>query len=101
MAVLQQGRTAAFRAIYDRSGLPKAAIPAITAAVDIWRDEAELNDTDDDIQVQKHVIDRIVHQYVSAVEKPDQGLLALLRRISSEVTRDAALMRARELSSAA
>jgi uncharacterized protein (DUF2336 family) len=101
MAVLQQGRTAAFRAIYDRSGLPKAAIPAITAAVDIWRDEAELNETDDDIQVQKLVMDRIVQQYVSAVEKPDQGLLALLRRISSEVTRDAALMRARELSSAA
>ena len=101
MAVLQQGRTAAFRAIYDRSGLPKAAIPAITAAVDIWRDEAELNETDDDIQVQKHVMDRIVEQYVSAVEKPDQGLLALLRRISSEATRDAALMRVRELSSAA
>ncbi len=101
LAVLQQGRTAAFRAIYDRSGLPKAAIPAITAAVDIWRDEAELNDTDEDIQVQKHVMDRIIDQYISATPDPNQSLLALLRRISSEVTREAALMRVREISSAA
>lgn len=101
MAVLQQGRTAAFRAIYDRSGLPNSAIPAITAAIDIWRDEAELNDTDDDIQVQKQVMDRIIDQYSRATKSPNQGLLALLRRISSEITRDAALMRAREISSAA
>jgi len=101
MAVLQQGRTAAFRAIYDRSGLPSAAIPAITAAVDIWRDEAELNDTDDDIQVQKVVMDKIIDQYTAAIDNPNQGLLALLRRISAEVTREAALMRVREISSAA
>ena len=79
MAVLQQGRTAAFRAIYDRSGLPKAAIPAITAAVDIWRDEAELNETDDDIQVQKYVMDRIVPPVCFSCRKTRPGVACLVK----------------------
>lgn len=101
VAVLQQGRTAAFRAIYDRTGLPHSAIPVITAAVDIWRDEDYLPDGQDDVQLQCRVFDRIMMQYLTAVGEPDQSLLALLRRISAEITREAALMRAREISKAA
>ncbi len=101
IAVLQQGRTAAFRAIYDRSGLPQSAIPAITAAVDIWRDEDEISAIGDESLRQCQIVERIINQYLKATPQPDQKLLALLRRISSEVARDAALLRARERSDAA
>ncbi len=101
LAVLQQGRSAAFRAIYERSSLPKSAISAITAAIDAWRDEIEAGSSEDDIDVQRRVMERVVEKYGSMNTAPDQRLLALLRRILAEVTRDAALMRARAISSAA
>ncbi len=101
IAVLQQGRTAAFRAIYDRSTLPGSAIPAITAAVDIWRDEEERMGAQTDIQQQHRVMERIIEQYAASVEKPDAQLLTLLRRIAAETAREAALERAREIRTAA
>ena len=100
-AVLQQGRTAAFRAIYDRSSLPKSAIPAITAAVDIWKDEYQADGDWDDVEAQRRIVDRIIDQYHRATDTPDEDLLALLRRISAELTREAALLRVREITAAA
>jgi uncharacterized protein (DUF2336 family) len=101
IAVLQQGRTAAFRAIYDRTGLPNLAIPVITAAVDSWRDEEYLPAGQDDVQLQCRVIEQIMQLYLASVSKPDQTLLALLRRISAETRREAALLRVREIARAA
>ncbi len=100
-AVLHQGRTAAFRAIYDRTGLPESALPAFTAAVDIWRDQPEDAAIRNDVQVRRQAIERIVAFYKASVGRHDDQLLALLQRISTEAVREAALMRAREISSAA
>lgn len=101
VAVLQQGRTAAFRAIYDRCNLPISAIPAITAAVDLWREEWVGDIAQIDAQQQKRVVEQILVQYLGATDNPDSGLVALLRRIFAEVSRDAALQHAREISAAA
>ncbi len=101
LSVLQQGRTAAFRAIYDRAGLPSSAIAAITAAVDAWLEQADTETGQQDPQTRKQIITQIVDDYSNSAEKLDETLLALLQRILAEVTHEAALLRAREFADAA
>ncbi|MEM7300331.1 MAG: DUF2336 domain-containing protein [Pseudomonadota bacterium] len=94
--ILVSGRRSAFRAAYDRTELPKDAFALFEIAVDCWR-EAYFNSTCDEGFLPKIVMDRIVTRYHKLGDEMSSPVTLMLNRLLTEINREAARQRVKEI----
>ena len=90
--IIAEGREAAFRALYGRSGLSDDALPVFTTAIAVWRDEARHAAADqetDGTRLNRKVMRRIM-SLVGEERLTNGAILALLDRLEAEYEREAA-----------
>lgn len=78
-SIIDEGRIAAFRSLYSRTGLPISAFPVFAAAINAWQRQDQSCDVIGDIL-----------SVVEADAHVDGGLVAMVGRMSVEVQQDAA-----------
>ncbi|MEP5181749.1 MAG: DUF2336 domain-containing protein [Rhizobiaceae bacterium] len=78
-AIIDDGRIAAFKSLYGRTGLPVSAYPVFVAAVEAWQEPQEL----------PQLIDQIISR-AEEHEEVDGALLSMLSQMACEANRDAA-----------
>ncbi|MGI9363577.1 MAG: DUF2336 domain-containing protein, partial [Rhizobiaceae bacterium] len=89
-SIIEEGRIAAFRSLYSRTGLPISAFPVFAAAISAWQRQDQGCDVIGDIL-----------SLVEADAHVDAGLVAMIGRMSVEVQQDAAHIDEPQLSLAA
>ncbi len=89
-AILDDPARHAFRALYDRAGLPQAAFGAFKAALEVIQ-EMGFDDTAHGYAVlRRRIVERVLERYQRAAPGELDQLLALLRRLAAEATREEA-----------
>lgn len=102
-AILERGSDHAFRALYDKAGLPAAGFPAFLSALHLAR-ELEFDGTRQDrYRFARSLIDRLllVAGADAGVDAEEGRLIVLLRRFAADAARDAARDYAEECTRAA
>jgi len=80
----------AFRAVYDKAGLPASAYPAFRAAIEALREGLLLGEPDGPSRLKRRMVERVL-EVCEAESGPDNAsLLALLRRFAVEAAREEA-----------
>lgn len=89
-AILDDPARHAFRALYERAGLPHAAFGAFKAALEVIQ-EMGLDDTAHGYAVlRRRIVERVLERYQRAAPGELDQLLSLLRRLAAEATREEA-----------
>ncbi|HEY8268690.1 MAG TPA: DUF2336 domain-containing protein [Xanthobacteraceae bacterium] len=89
-AILDDPARHAFRALYERAGLPHAAFGAFKAALEVIQ-EMGFDDTAHGYAVlRRRIVERVLERYQRAAPGELDQLLSLLRRLAAEATRDEA-----------
>jgi uncharacterized protein (DUF2336 family) len=86
--LVRGARLAGLKAVYLGTGLPQAAFAAIAAAVEVLREFAGRSEPPGNIA--QNIIDWLLAKYQGRADPDLDHLLVLLRRLASEITRDAA-----------
>jgi uncharacterized protein (DUF2336 family) len=81
---------AAFRALYDKAGLPRSAYPAFRAAVNAMREGALLGERGGAARLRRGMVERVLAACAAEQDAETAPLLALLRRFAVEAARDEA-----------
>ena len=89
-SIVDDGRVAAFKSLYGRTGLPSSAYPVFVAAIEAWRAPQEM----------PQLIGQIISR-AEADQQVDGALLAMLSQMACEVNREAAQDYSRQLMLAA
>ncbi len=96
-AILTKDRRSAFKAVYDRAGLPSAAFSVFYSAISTWRrllsSGSPINQSRLPFLVTREVLETYTGQKNSTVDE----LIVLLRRLSAEAARDSAKSKAMEI----
>jgi len=94
---VHDNRSAAFRAVYDKAGLPASTWPAFRSAIEAMREVSPFAEPGGASQLKRRMIERVL----TGCEKADIGeiepLLTLLRRFATEAARDEARRYCEEL----
>jgi len=89
-AILDDPARHAFRALYERAGLPRAAFGAFKAALEVIQ-EMGFDDTAHGYAVlRRRIVERVLERYQRAAPGELDQLLALLRRLAAEAAREEA-----------
>ncbi len=89
-SIVDDGRVAAFKSLYGRTGLPSSAYPVFVAAIEAWRVPQEMP--------------QLIGQIIARAEvdhQVDGALLAMLSQMACEANREAAQDYSRQLMLAA
>ncbi|MBX6327423.1 MAG: DUF2336 domain-containing protein [Pseudolabrys sp.] len=81
---------AAFRALYEKAGLPRTAFPAFRAAVTAMREGALLGEPGNAARLRRGMVERVLAACAAEQDGAAAPLLALLRRFAVEAARDEA-----------
>lgn len=95
--VLTQDRKSAFRAIYDRAGLPNSAFKVFDIAISAWRDLLKSSSQLNQARLPFLVTKEVLAQCHSGKSEVVDDLLVLLRRLSAEAARESARSKAVEI----
>lgn len=90
-----------FRALYEKSGLPKAAFRAFQAALDVIYETGAAEDYLGHSVLRRRMVDLVLARYEQASEGELDYLLALLRKLAAEAARDEARLYTADLVAAA
>jgi len=80
----------AFRALYDKAGLPESAYPAFRAAIIALREGALLSEPGGATRLKRRMVERVLEVCAAEREPAMASLLALLRRFAVEAAREEA-----------
>jgi uncharacterized protein (DUF2336 family) len=88
---------AAFRALYDKAGLPASTWPAFREAVDALREAMHLEEPGGPSQLKRRMIERVLTRCGDAMLGEVEPFMALLRRFATEAAREEARRYCEEL----
>ncbi|MBB4301680.1 uncharacterized protein (DUF2336 family) [Rhodobium orientis] len=89
-SLIAEGRVSGLSALYQKAGLPKAAFPAFSIALDVFREMDFDGERGDIHRFSQTMINRILDESSRFAPNQSDHLIVLLRRFSSEAARDAA-----------
>ncbi len=89
-AILDDPARHAFRALYERAGLPQAAFGAFKAALEVIQDMGFDDTAHGNAVLRRRIVERVLERYQRAAPGELDQLLSLLRRLAAEATREEA-----------
>lgn len=89
-ALVHDRRGAAFRALYDRAGLPASAFPAFRAALDALHEAGFVDDPAASAALKRRMVERVLTRCEHEASGEIEPLLCLLRRFAVEAAREEA-----------
>jgi uncharacterized protein (DUF2336 family) len=92
--------SAGLRALYERTGLPRPALPAVQAALDAMRETGFLGEPGGAARLKRRMIERVLTSCEDHPSAEIEPLLMLLRRFATEAAREEARMFCDELAAA-
>ncbi len=96
-AILTRNRESAFRAVYDRAGLPSSAFIVFKTAISTWRSLLSSDSKINKARLPFIVTREVLESYSDNPELLDHDLLVLLRRLSAETARENSRAQAEEI----
>jgi uncharacterized protein (DUF2336 family) len=93
-------RGAGLRALYERTGLPGSAFPAVRAALEAMHEAGFLGDPGGASRLKRRMIERVLTSCEGQPSAEIEPLLLLLRRFATEAAREEARMFCDELAAA-
>jgi uncharacterized protein (DUF2336 family) len=93
-------RGAGLRALYERTGLPRSAFPAVRAALDAMHEAGLHGDPGGAARLKRRMIERVLTSCEDHPSAEIEPLLMLLRRFATEAAREEARMFCDELAAA-
>ena len=100
-AILTKDRKSAFKALYDRAGLPKAAFVIFHTAISTWRRLLSKGDEINQARLPYLVTREVLDTYTGQKDHVVEELILLLRKLSAETARESSKIKAAELASRA
>jgi uncharacterized protein (DUF2336 family) len=91
---------AGLRALYERTGLPASAFPAVRAALDAMHETGFLGDPGGAARLKRRMIERVLTSCEDHPSADIEPLLVLLRRFATEAAREEARLFCDELAAA-
>jgi uncharacterized protein (DUF2336 family) len=88
--LVHDSQSAAFRALYDKAGLPASAYHAFRAALDAMAEIGFSGDTAGATHLKRRMVERVLTVYGNDLPSEIEPLLSLLRRFATEAARDEA-----------
>ncbi len=89
-AILDDPARHAFRALYERAGLPHAAFGAFKAALEVIQEMGFDDSAHGYAVLRRRIVERVLERYQRAAPGELDQLLSLLRRLAAEATREEA-----------
>jgi len=99
--ILNNDKRAAFKAVYDRAGLPQAAYLIFQCAISTWRKLLSAKNPVDEARMPFMVAREVLQTYMAQSDDVVDELLVLLRKLAAETARECAKYKASEISSRA
>jgi uncharacterized protein (DUF2336 family) len=93
-------RGAGLRALYERTGLPASAYPAVRAALDAMHEIGFLADPGGASRLKRRMVERVLTSCEDRPSSETEPLLMLLRRFAAEAAREEARLFCDELAAA-
>ncbi|MFN3349861.1 DUF2336 domain-containing protein [Pseudorhodoplanes sp.] len=90
--LVHDGRSAGFRALYDKAGLPASAYPAFREAIATMQEDGFLGDIAGSARLKRRMIERVLTRCAGTDAAEIAPLLMLLRRFATEAAREEARM---------
>ena len=97
VGIVHDRRSASFRALYDKAGLPASIFPAFREAVEAMREDGFPIEAGGACRLKRRIIERVLTRCESATLDEIEPLLTLLRRYAAEAARDEARLFCDEL----
>jgi uncharacterized protein (DUF2336 family) len=98
--LMHDSRGAGLRALYERTGLPASAFPAVEAALDAMHEAGFLGDPGGAARLKRRMIERVLTACEDHPSAEIEPLLMLLRRFATEAAREEARLFCDELAAA-
>ena len=95
--MMTRDRRAAFRAVYDRAGLPAAGFGVFYCAISTWRELLTSDSPINQSRLPFIVTREVLRNYTDGQDKVVDELLVILRRLGAETARDSARAKAKEI----
>ena len=89
-ALIAEGRASGLRALYQKAGLPPAALPTFAVALDVFREMDFDGERGDIAGFTRRMIEQVLKRSAEFAPEEHDQLMLLLRRIGSDAARDAA-----------
>jgi uncharacterized protein (DUF2336 family) len=89
-AILDDPARHAFRALYERAGMPAGAFGAFRAALEVIREMGFDDSAHGHAVLRRRIVERVLERYQRAQPGELDQLLALLRRLAAEAAREEA-----------
>jgi uncharacterized protein (DUF2336 family) len=99
-ALVHDGHGAGFRALYQRTGLPASAFPAVAAALAAMHENGFLAEPGGAARLKRRMIERVLTSCEDHAGAEIEPLLTLLRRFATEAAREEARLFCDELAAA-
>src|SRR6185312_7078914 len=90
-------RSAGFRALYDKAGLPASTFPAFREALEAMREDGFLGEPGGASRLKRRIIERVLTRCETEALGDVEPLLTLLRRFAAEAAREEARLFCDEL----
>lgn len=98
-AILTKDRKSAFKALYDRAGLPKSAFTIFQTAISTWRRLLSLGSEVNQARLPYLVTREVLDSYTGQKDHVVEELILLLRKLSAETARESSKIKAAEIAS--
>jgi uncharacterized protein (DUF2336 family) len=82
----------AFRALYDKAGLPASTYPAFREAIEAMHEDVLLGETGDASRLKRRMVERVLTRCADEELDDIEPLMTLLRRFATEAAREEARM---------
>jgi uncharacterized protein (DUF2336 family) len=96
-ALVHDGRSAGFRALYEKAGLPASTYSAFREAVEAMREGGFVGDPGGAIRLKRRMVERVLTRCADEPIEDLEPLLTLLRRFAAEAAREEARLYCEEL----
>jgi len=97
--ILSKDREAAFKALYDRAGLPKSAFIIFYTAISTWRRLLSSDSISNQARLPYLVTREVLEKYSGRKDEVVDDLILLLRKLSAEAARESSKIKAAEIAS--
>lgn len=95
--ILMKDRKSAFKALYDRAGLPQTAFVIFQTAMSAWRRALESDVEQNEARLSYLVTREVLDTYTGQKDHVVDELILLLRKLSAEAARDSSRIKAAEI----
>jgi uncharacterized protein (DUF2336 family) len=96
-ALMRDYRSASFRALYERAGLPLSTYLAFREALEAMREGGFIDGSGNSTRLRRRMVERVLARCGNEPIEDVEPLLTLLRRFAAEAARDEARLLCREM----